>query len=145
MMSIQSILSDLRMNALGLIMYFCCAIAGLADVIYVDAGATGGNTGASWSDAYADLQDALAAATSGDEIWVAAGTYKPTSDTDQTISFVMPTGVAIYGGFAGAETERNQRDWQTNESILSGDIGVEGRIYDNSTHVVVGSDSATLD
>ena len=61
-------------------------------------------------------------AASGDEVWVAAGTYKPTGGADQTISFNPPAGVKIYGGFAGTETSRGQRDWITNKTILSGDL-----------------------
>ena len=82
-----------------------------AGVIYVKAIASGANNGSSWDDAFTDLQAALAAAEWGDEIWVAAVTYKPTIDTDRTKSFVMTAGVAIYGGFAGGETEREGRDW----------------------------------
>ena len=116
-----------------------------AGVIYVKAGATGAQNGLSWANAYADLQAALATAQSGDEIWVAAGTYKPTMDTLRTKSFVMPAGVALYGGFAGGETARNQRDWAAHATILSGDIGAQGNATDNSYHVVVGGASAVLD
>jgi ELWxxDGT repeat protein len=103
--------------------------------------ATGANNGSSWTDAYTDLQTALAAASSGDEIWVAAGTYKPTDGIDRTISFVLKNDVAIYGGFDGTETLRTQRDPVANVSILSGDIGVIDITADNSYHVVVGSDT----
>jgi hypothetical protein len=118
---------------------------GWAEVIYVDGSASGANNGSSWSAAYSDLQVALAVAEWGDEIWIAAGTYKPTSGTDQSISFVMTAGVGIYGGFSGAETTRDQRDWTANETILSGDIGAVDVNTDNSRHVVVGSNDAMLD
>jgi hypothetical protein len=118
-------------------------------VRYVKADSTSTSTtanfGASWDTAYPDLQMALAAAQSGDEIWVAAGTYKPTTGTDRTVSFVMVTGVGIYGGFAGTETARSQRDWSAHATILSGDIGTIGTATDNSYHVVVGANGAVLD
>jgi hypothetical protein len=119
-----------------------------AQTHYVKWNATGTNDGSSWANAYTDLQPALAAASSGDEIWVAAGTYKPTSTTDRTISFNLKNGVAIYGGFAGTEPSRAQRNPQTNLTVLSGDIGAGGNNGDNSYHVLVGSNtdnSAILD
>lgn len=115
---------------------------------YVKWNAAGENDGSSWTDAYIDLQSALSAASAGDEIWVAAGTYKPTSGADRSVSFVLKNGVAVYGGFAGNETLREQRNFQTNVTILSGDIGSVGNSSDNSYHVVVGSNtdnSAVLD
>jgi hypothetical protein len=42
-----------------------------ASIIFVDAGAAAGGDGQSWAAAYDYLQDALAAASSGDQIWVA--------------------------------------------------------------------------
>jgi len=120
-------------------------VAFAESIIYVYADATGANDGSSWADSYTDLQDALGIADSGDEIWVAAGTYKTATVTDRTISFQLKSGVALYGGFNGTETVREQRDWATNVTILSGDIGTQGDNGDNSYHVVVGADNAIID
>lgn len=105
----------------------------------VDVNAGGANDGTSWTDAFIDLQSALSVAMDGDEIWVAAGSYTPTNGIDRTISFVLKNGVALYGGFAGTETSRGQRDWSAHETVLSGNIGAPGTNTDNSYHVVVGS------
>jgi len=131
-------------------------------ILYVDQSATGNATGHSWADAFTDLQAALAAAETGNEIWVAAGVYKPTEDpTNVTATFQLTNSVAIYGGFAGTESERDERDWAANLTILSGDIdnndltdaaGVIRHTANltgtNSYHVVTGSSvdsSAVLD
>ena len=119
-----------------------------AGILYVDQDAAGSNNGLSWVNAYSDLQDALAAASSGDEIWAAAGTYKPATDQDRSKSFTLKNGVAIYGGFGGTESSRSQRNYETNITTLSGDIGDPNSNSDNSYHVVVGSNttnSAILD
>lgn len=44
-------------------------------IIYVKAGA--GGTGGTWANAYDNLQSAISAATSDDQIWVAQGRYLP--------------------------------------------------------------------
>jgi len=68
------------------------------------------------------LQTALDSAVSGDEIWAKMGVYYPGSSISPSSTFTMKNGVAVYGGFNGTETSRDQRDWQTNKTILSGDI-----------------------
>jgi hypothetical protein len=112
-------------------------------VIYVDNMAKGGsNTGMSWANAYLDLQDALERAASGygSQIWVAAGAYKPDSE-DVFAMFQLLDGVAIYGGFAATETSLNQRNWLTNETILTGDLDNDGQINaSNALYVVTAAD-----
>src|SRR6056297_893165 len=105
-------------------------------IIYVDVSASGNNDGTTWSDAYNDMQDALTNASMGDTIWVAQGTYLPTATADRTIYFEIPDGVSVYGGFAGSEIQKDQRDWEDNATILSGDIGTVDDSTDNSYHVV---------
>ena len=106
--------------------------------LYAKPSATGSGDCSSWANA-CDLQYALNGAASGSEIWVMKGTYKPTTGTDRTVTFQLKSGVALYGGFAGTETSLSQRDWTTNVTVLSGDIGVVGNPSDNSYHVVTGS------
>ena len=114
-----------------------------AAVVYVNAAATGGNDGSSWVNAYTSLPSALTAANSGDEIWVASGTYRPTTTTNRDVSFPLKNGVGTYGGFLGTETLRSQRDPAANVTILSGDIGTPGSSSDNSYHVVTADSTVT--
>ncbi len=107
-----------------------------AIVRYVKPTASGTGDGTSWANASANLQAMINASGSGDEVWVAAGTYKPTSGTDRNISFVMKNGVGIYGGFNSTETQLSQRNWRTNVTTLSGDINQPGSSGDNSYHVI---------
>ncbi len=115
--------------------------------IYVDASSGASSPdGSSWSSAHQDLSVALAMAASGDQIWVTAGTYYPTSGTDRTASFELVAGVSVYGGFTGAETALDDRDPSANLTILSGDIDKDSLLDDdNSYHVVRGADDAVLD
>ncbi len=103
---------------------------------YVNEDAQGAASGASWLDAFTDLQDALSTAGAGDEIWVARGIYRPTNTADRNLSFEVPAGIKLYGGFAGTETALNERDWEQFPTILSGDIGMPGDSTDNSHNVL---------
>ena len=104
--------------------------------IYVNQNATGSGDGSSWENAYTDLQPALRASQPNDQVWVAAGTYFPTSDEDRSQSFVIKDRVKVYGGFAGGETDLSQRDLLANPTTLSGNIGNPEDAEDNSNSVV---------
>lgn len=115
--------------------------------IFVNDDATGENNGTSWQNAFTELQSALNIAVEGDKIWVAAGVYKPDYDLTNAVhtgkkdtSFELKNGVAIYGGFAGTESGLDERDWNMNIAVLSGDIGVLGDATDNTYQVLYASD-----
>ena len=119
----------------------------LEKVIHVDAAAASGGNGTSWRSAYTDLQDALAEADSNDEIWIAEGTYTPGTSRDDSFTITgNQDGLKVYGGFAGDETQREERDPVAHETILSGDIDGSGRGGD-SRHVLFidGGDQARAD
>ncbi len=108
--------------------------------VLVNHAATGANNGTTWTDAYVLLQSAiaeLAALPPGEtpEIWVAQGTYKPTTGSDPLASFVPPPNTSILGGFVGGERSRSLRNWRTHPTILSGELGPAGPAG-NSRHVV---------
>ncbi|WP_420572077.1 InlB B-repeat-containing protein [Kordia sp.] len=107
--------------------------------LFVNINATGLNDGSSWTNAYTSLQDALTNVTTGDEIWVASGTYTA-STTDRTQSFTVNSDdVKLYGGFAGTETSLSQRNIANNETILSGDL------MNNDNNVIEFSESTRSD
>ena len=118
------------------------------DTIHVDQEASGNGDGSSWANAFTDLQAALGAADASDQVWVTAGVYTPGASRMST--FKLIPGVDLYGGFAGSELSREQRDWTINKTILSGDLdkndGSDNRFNEeNSYHVVTGANDAVLD
>lgn len=97
------------------------------DIIYVRADALGANDGTSWPDAFTDLQDALDTARARlpepTEIWVAQGVYKPDRGTgNKYLSFDLPDGVAVFGGFVGTDEKIGDRNPDLFQTVLSGDL-----------------------
>jgi hypothetical protein len=80
-----------------------------------------GSDGLSWPTAYTAIGDALAVSASGDEIWVAMGTY---NETIRTV-----TGTALFGGFVGTESleQFDIRDWDLNKTIIDA-IGLNSTV-----------------
>ncbi len=131
----------------------------IATIRYVKPAASGTGAGTSWANASGDLQLMINGSVSGDEIWVAAGTYKPNrvinnltviSANNRNNAFVLKSGVKIYGGFAGIETALSQRNLTitANASIISGDFGNNDganftNMGENAYHVLVSSGTVT--
>jgi len=110
--------------------------------------------GLTWTNAFTNVQDALAVAANPSEIWVAKGVYYPDEGIGQindsvTATFLLTDGVAIFGGFKFNDANFNDRDWENNLTVLSGDVdgddtsGADGVsvtvteiVDDNAYHVV---------
>lgn len=107
---------------------------------YVMETAKGTGDGTSWENASGDLQkmiDELATVNAPGEVWVAKGEYRPITQIIEGVqyaaSFRMRDGIDVYGGFAGTETSKAEREkgsmpWNfTNETVL---LGAD---YENNT------------
>ena len=108
------------------------------NIIYVTESGAGSKNGSSWENATPYLSMALSEASVMNplpEIWVAAGTYY--GDGTSTNAFRMVEGVNVYGGFAGTETSLQQRDYETNITILDGQgtqrVLYQDKVYTEST------------
>lgn len=112
-----------------------------SQTIYVNHAATGSNDGSSWQNAYQSLTTALTAAhanTAITQIWVAKGTYYPSTTNNRDHFFnIRRNNLQVYGGFAGTETDLTQRNAVAHPTILSGNIGATASNGDNSYHIMV--------
>lgn len=106
---------------------------------------TGANSkdGSNWLNASDNLQAMIDASSADDQIWVAMGTYKPSSyptgcsgcSTNKDYAFSLKDGVKIYGGFVEGTTDFALRNPKTNVSTLNGDLNGDGTI--NTYHVII--------
>ncbi|GAB3045026.1 hypothetical protein GCM10027185_56050 [Spirosoma pulveris] len=126
----------------------CCGLSlltGWAQVSYVTPTGAGLQTGTDWANALPGpaLQARLASATSGAVFRLGAGLYKPAQTGNTTLSFRIPSGVQVYGGYPGTGPTPDQRiDFaiadQPSSTTLSGDIDNNNQLDEgNSEHVVV--------
>ncbi|MCX7001161.1 MAG: right-handed parallel beta-helix repeat-containing protein, partial [Candidatus Sumerlaeota bacterium] len=123
-------------------MCFLVFTTSVSGVVYVNKNATGANNGNSWADAYTTIQAGINDADVADEeVWVAQGTY--------TEAITMLSGVKLYGGFNGTETELNQRNWTTNVTTIDASTARGGLpayhvvIMDNITNATIDGFSIT--
>jgi len=108
----------------------------MPDPLYVKADAAGSNNGSSWDNAYTDLNTAIASLVPFQDIYVAKGIYKPHA-SDPNIVFELKEWSNIYGSFNGDEivdqTVIDNRDFENNISILSGDLNNDDVEFSNNT------------
>jgi len=122
-----------------LLFTFFCFPSLIGQQIYVKKGTTG--DGSSWENATGDLKSVLDTVSYSSEIWIAEGVYYPTTctdcqESDRNISFNIPDGVALYGGFSGNEILLSERNWKEHLTILSGDIDQDEATISNSFSVI---------
>ena len=107
--------------ALALLSTLCAAAD--ASIIRVKWDSSTNGPGNTWAKAYHTVTAAIAASVAGDEIWVAGDSAHPYE------RIRLKDGVGLYGGFAGTETARDDRDWNTNVTILdNGGSGMLGSV-----------------
>ncbi|MCX7050250.1 MAG: right-handed parallel beta-helix repeat-containing protein [Candidatus Sumerlaeota bacterium] len=121
--------------------------ADLARVLFVDAVlGDDGADGKTWNSALKTIQSGIEAAygAGGGEVWVKAGLYNEARPTTESGALVMRSGVALYGGFAGGETELAQRDVAANVTTIDGSTA---RNDSTAYHVVLmyGTTDAGID
>ena len=88
------------------------------NIVRVNVAHTGSEDGATWQTAYRTIAAGMdAVGANGGEIWVARGVYTGNGGTVLT----MRAGTFLYGGFAGQETTREQRDLEAGDTILNGE------------------------
>ncbi|MDB5282207.1 MAG: C-terminal target protein, partial [Bacteroidota bacterium] len=131
----------LLLPALFLMLHSFCAVP----IVYVTPTGAGAFNGTSWANALkgSDLKNFLDTVSTLKQVWVAKGTYYPGNSGDVNNSFLVKTGIQLYGGFVGTETVLTQRNQFTNLTILSGDLDQSGGKSGNDAyHVVVSSNTA---
>lgn len=129
----------------GIALIVLCQYSSNAQIIYVSPNGSGLMDGSSWANTlagndtagngYTVLADTMRNAGSGTQFWIKAGTYKPSYDNDRNKSFEITENVSIYGGFEGNESSVSERNWEANETVFSGNIGVDSLETDNSFHM----------
>jgi len=112
----------------------------------------GNGKGESWNDAISltVLLDMLNQGIQSQKIniYIAEGVYKPTNTTDRNKSFRVGSEktIRMLGGYelTSSDKDTTMRDIIKNETILSGDIGIQGESIDNSYHVLTLCNSAYI-
>jgi len=130
--------------------------AGINCFRYVDVDSTSDSPdGLLWDTAFTEIQEGIDSAyygsmvveTNACEVWVAEGKYTIYNGNREDTLQLRP-GVHLYGGFKGTESSRDKRNWEKNETIISGihnGLDIPSPVSLDVNHTVTGSDDAVLD
>ncbi len=125
--------------SMTMFLFVCISTASWGAIIYVDVNVSSTtNNGLTWTTAYSDLQTAINASNSGDEIRVAFGTYYPnafpngSSADPRDRAFYLNKNITLSGGWN--TTSDNQAGAS---SVLSGDLVTSGIASDSAYHVLI--------
>lgn len=102
-----------------------------APIIYVTPQGNDANSGNSWANAKRTVEGGINAASAGQQVWVKAGVYNE--------HITLKNGVRVFGGFAGTETARLQRDLYTYETVIDA-----GGLNARAVVVPANTDSGTV-
>lgn len=106
-------------------------------IVFVDVdNVSGVEDGTTWATAFSSIQEGIAAVVASGqpgEVWVAEGIY---TTTTATVVVDMQPFCDVYGGFAGTETQRDQRDLSLHSCVIDGQ---------NVNACVWGADNARID
>jgi hypothetical protein len=113
-----------------------------SQIIYVTIDGAGLKDGSSWANAldgnssagngYTKLADYLRLAASGEQFWIAEGSYKVCTDNDREKSFALGQNIKLFGGFQGTESDTIQRNISQHPTVFSGNIGIQNDSTDNT-------------
>ncbi len=107
-------------------------------VVYVSKTGNDAWNGLTWATAKKTVTAGIAeAAKTGGEVWTAKGTYAE--------HVVIKPFVYLYGGFAGTETSRNNRNIASNPTILDGEGRPEVVLSKNAGYLVSALDGFTVE
>lgn len=113
-------------------------------IIYVNDDADEDGDGRTWSTAHRSLGTALEHARRQQippTIRIAGGTFRPEAEGEGSIvTFRIPAGTALEGGYAGTESDPDLRDFALYASVLDADLNGdddEGLFTDNAAQLVI--------
>lgn len=81
------------------------------------------------------LYEAMKDAEPGTEIWVTSGLYKCSLTHNRDHAFTLGSGVRVMGGFQGTESQPEERNQTSQQSVFTGEFGDPQLLTDNAYHV----------